>query len=715
MFLNTRISTVVLFVTAIISLCVSRGAAQCPPVYVFTGETNNIKFGKSVSGIGDVDNDGYADFIVGAYGHTDSTGRVYAYSGQTGVLLYILDGESALDYFGWSVGNAGDINNDGVNDVIVGAYGNDVSSVEAGRAYLYSGIDGTPLDTFTGENAGDLFGWAVSGAGDVDNDGFADIIIGAISFAGANGHGKCYVYSGQTRALLFTFQSEGFGDNFGFSVASAGDANNDGFADMIVGADDNNGNTGKAYIFHGSSGPFPINREASSADRIFTGAASGDFFGFAVNGAGDVNNDGFDDVLVGALRNDNINGVDAGKVYVFSGQTGTELYSVIGEATGDWFGTSVAGIGDIDNDGLADFSVGSWRTLDSAGRVYIYSGTGALINTIDGEAIDDRFGLAISGAGDVNNDGVNDLIVGALRSDSGGPESGRAYVYLLGDPDLDGIEAGCDNCPLIANSLQLDSDGDGIGNLCDNCPTVPDLLDLDNDCIADSIDNCPTVFNPGQEDLDSDGRGDACFLPTYLTPLVIVIRDTTTGGPMAKGSGQLVDPELNVTIVDPEGLSIGADSLDVITNTIGDSATYFQINGNDSIVINGPKTGEYQILVVSRAGASNDGELYTTGIRTDGTVEVKFSFLAKPESGVVDTITYETIPYVFGDANGDQATNIADVTFLIARIFSGGEAPPLAEAADANCDATVNIADVTFLIARIFSGGPAPGCGGAGL
>jgi len=401
--------------------------------YTFTGEAAGDYFGYSVSGAGDVNNDGYADLIVGADGNDaggSAAGRAYVYSGQTGGLLYTFTGAAAGDQFGYSVSGAGDVNNDGYADVIVGALYNDVGGTNAGRAYVYSGQSGALLYTFTGAAADDLFGCSVSGAGDVNNDGYADLIVGAwYNDAGGGNAGRAYVYSGQTGNLLYTFTGAAAYDYFGISVSGAGDVNNDGYADLIVGADWNDaggGNAGRAYVYSGQTGALLY---------TFTGEAAGNQFGRSVSGAGDVNNDGYADLIVGAWGND-AGGTSAGRAYVFSSQeicSYEELYAFTGAAAGDQFGNSVSGAGDVNDDGFADLIVSApWNDAggDWAGRAYVYSGqTGGLLYTFTGEAAGDRFGISVSGAGDVNGDGYADLIVGADRNDAGGTDAGRAYVY----------------------------------------------------------------------------------------------------------------------------------------------------------------------------------------------------------------------------------------------------------------------------------------------
>jgi len=397
-------------------------------LYTFTGVAAGDWFGNSVSGAGDVNNDGYADLIVGAVWNDaagSNAGRAYVYSGQTGALLRTFTGAAAGDYFGYSVSGAGDINNDGYADLIVGAYLNDAGGTDAGRAYVYSGQTGALLHTFTGAAAGDLFGYSVSGAGDVNKDGYADLIVGAyLNAAGGTDDGRAYVYSGQTGVLLYTFTGAGAYDQLGVSVSGAGDVNNDGYADLIVGA--NGLGAGRAYVFS--------SQEICSYEELytFTGAAADDMFGYSVSGAGDVNNDGYADLIVGASAND-AGGDAAGRAYVYSGQTGALLYTFTGEAAGDYLGNSVSEAGDVNNDGYSDLIVGADGNDaggDYAGRAYVYSGqTGALLYTFTGEAAGDYLGNSVSEAGDVNGDGYADLIVGAYYNDAGGFQAGRAYVY----------------------------------------------------------------------------------------------------------------------------------------------------------------------------------------------------------------------------------------------------------------------------------------------
>ena len=295
--------------------------------------------------VGDVNGDGKADFIVGARG-ADPGGRAdagsaYVYSGADGSLLYQKDGGAASDRLGVSVSTAGDMNGDGKADFIVGAYYVDPGGrANAGSAYIYSGADGSLLYQRDGGAAGDNFGLSVSTAGDVNGDGKADFIVGAL-WADPGGRfdaGSAYVYSGADGSLLYLRDGGVADDRFGFSVSTAGDVNGDGNADFIVGAfaasPGGRVNAGSAYVYSGADGALLYQRD---------GGAAGDNFGISVSTAGDLNGDGKADFIVGAYLADPGGRLSAGSAYIYSGADGSILYQKDGEAAYDSFGYSVSG------------------------------------------------------------------------------------------------------------------------------------------------------------------------------------------------------------------------------------------------------------------------------------------------------------------------------------------------------------------------------------
>jgi hypothetical protein len=454
---------------------------------IMTGEGINNCFGLSVSGAGDVNNDGYDDVIVGAYYYNSYTGRAYIYYGGSSMdsmADVTMTGEGTNNGFGCSISSAGDVNDDGYDDVIIGAYMYDSF---IGRAYIYYG--GTSMDStadviMTG--AGGSFGFSVSGAGDVNNDGYDDVVIGEPSYGGSVGRihfyyggnpmndtadamivsesyynclgysvsdagdvnndgyddvivgayysnsntGRAYICYGGNLIINDTpdvTMTGGIGDSFGFSVSGAGDVNNDGYDDVIVGARYYNSCTGRAYIYYGGSSM------DSTADVTMTGEGIDNNLGFSVSNAGDVNNDGYDDVIVGASYYDLI----IGHAYIYYGGSSmdsTANVTMKGEGTNNYFGCSVSGGGDVNNDGYDDVIIGAPNYNSYTGRVYIYYGGNPMDLTADvimtGEGTNNYFGCSVSGAGDVNNDGYDDVIVGAYYSNS---STGRAYIYYGGN------------------------------------------------------------------------------------------------------------------------------------------------------------------------------------------------------------------------------------------------------------------------------------------
>jgi len=424
------------------------------PDLILTGQTTFDYFGYSVSTSGDVNGDGYSDVIVGAYGNdaggTDFGSAFIYYGGSpmNNIADVILTGEAADDRFGYSVSIAGDVNDDGYSDVIIGAYGNDAGGSNAGRAYIYFGgpiITNTPDVIFTGLTAGDLFGFSVSSAGDVNGDGYDDLIVGAPgNDAGGSVAGRAYIYFGSENMdsmVDVILTGAAAGDNFGFSVSTAGDVNGDGYSDVIVGAHLNSAggmNAGRAYLYLNSLTGYDI------PDEFFTGAAAGDNLGISVSTAGDVNGDGFDDIIVGAPNND-AGGNNAGRAYIyFGGPMLSNFPNVIltGAAAFDYFGRSVSTAGDVNGDGYDDIIVGAPNNDaggTNAGRAYIYYGGPGMNNIADviltGAAAGDNFGVSVSTAGDVNGDGYSDVIVGASGFNS---NIGRAYIYY-GGPGMNNI------------------------------------------------------------------------------------------------------------------------------------------------------------------------------------------------------------------------------------------------------------------------------------
>ncbi len=411
-------------------------------VHTFDGDSQGDRLGTSVAGAGDVDADGVPDIIAGATaqnGHPSLFGLARVYSGATGAVLYSFDGNTSLDFFGYSVDGAGDVNGDGHADVIVGAPFDDPNGPSSGRAFVFSGFDGSTLHTFDGTAANDQFGLSVAGVGDVNGDGYDDVIIGAWLHDGPGpDSGEATVFSGLDGTVLHAFEGDSSGDNFGRAVSGAGDIDGDGFADVIVGIhrDDNTGlDAGAARVFSGATGAIL---------HTFDGDSAGDRFGYSVSDCGDVDCDGFDDVIIGALEDDN-NGMNSGSARVHSGATGAILHTFDGASADDQLGNAVSGAGDVDADGVPDLVVAAFAE-DSfgsdAGTVRVFSGfDGSVLVTYNGNNPNDRLGWSVSAVGDINGDTISEFAIGARLDEVSPPPAdiGRVFVVdagYTGDPGM---------------------------------------------------------------------------------------------------------------------------------------------------------------------------------------------------------------------------------------------------------------------------------------
>lgn len=397
----------------------------------FDGREVNDHLGASVSGAGDVDGDGIPDLIVGASGaHAPGQleeGSAFVYSGATGGMIWQFSIPSWDEIWGVSVSGAGDVNADGLDDVIVGAFSATGLSSE-GVAFVYSGATGALLWRFDGQGGSAYLGKSVSGAGDVDRDGFDDLIVGATGAPGGLARiGSAYVYSGATGTLIWQFDGQEREDLFGESVSGAGDVDGDGHDDVIVGTSwtDPGGlqDAGSAHVYSGATGALIWQ---------FNGQQRWAHLGNSVSSAGDVDEDGFDDVIVGRELADPGGRREAGSAYIYSGATGTLIRQFDGAKRGDRLGHSVSGAGDADGDGTPDLIVGAINApLTNGGSAYVFSGaTGDLIRRFDGQGNKDRLGVSVSDVGDLNGDGYDEVIVGAYGTEPDGKSgAGSAFVY----------------------------------------------------------------------------------------------------------------------------------------------------------------------------------------------------------------------------------------------------------------------------------------------
>ncbi|MCI0689203.1 MAG: hypothetical protein L0Y54_18520 [Sporichthyaceae bacterium] len=419
---TVRIAAVFILALALGAPAAGAGAQVSTPPGTFvtmTGDQPGEGYGWAASELADIDGDGAAEVIVGNPFHTDAAGTLAGHtdvrSARTGAVIYTIIGQPG-ELHGYAIADAGDVNRDRVTDFIVGAPGAALtcgSNPQPGTAYVYSGADGSTLLTLTGQAAGDQFGGAVAGAGDVNQDGRADVLVGAPCHDGVGADsGRAYVYSGRTGHLLRKYNGRAAGDHFGIGTGSAGQVDRDGRPDHIVGASDaGTGDRGLASVFSGRTGGLLLELDGGP-DTVDAGW-------FFVAGLGDVNGDKRGDLYVGDF-NGGPGGDGRGLAFVFSGKTGTILHRFQGADPGDGAGPGRYA-GDVDGDGRTDVAVGSYLDSDgapAAGSVAVYSGrTGDLLRSYVSTVAGENLGFDALGLGDVTGDGHADLALTAASGD----------------------------------------------------------------------------------------------------------------------------------------------------------------------------------------------------------------------------------------------------------------------------------------------------------
>ena len=491
----------------------------------WTDDSDEVQafYGAALDGAGDVNGDGYDDVILGAYGYddgqTDEGAAFVVYGNASGLDSgpgWEIESDQANAWLGYETAGAGDVNADGYDDIIVGAPKWDNGQTDEGGAWVYYG-SATGVETsssWSGESdqTSANYGWSVASAGDVDGNGADDIIVGAyLASNGQTNEGQAFIYLGASAGLAsspaWTAESNLYKASFGYDVAGMGDVNGDGYDDVIVG-DPNYGwashQRGLVFGYHGAGGG-----PNTAADWTVAGQSSAEF-GWAVAGAGDVNGDGYDDAIVGGPDYDGTHNAQ-GRAVVFHGSSGglstTGDAEVLVEQVGAGAGYDVASAGDVNDDGYADVVVGVPYYTDGEhdeGAAFLYLGSASGIDDTrasweaEGDQDWANFGRGVAGAGDVNGDGLFDLIIAAPSYYNGESQEGQAYLYLGRSTD---------------RTFYLDGDGDGYGDSSAATVTGPGSVLLgyafeDGDC--DDTDpsvhpDIPERCDGGSVDEDCDG------------------------------------------------------------------------------------------------------------------------------------------------------------------------------------------------------------------
>lgn len=389
-----------------------------------------------------------------------------------------------VSHFGYPATGAGDVDGDGFDDLLVGA----MLTTAGGTAYLYRGgpfgLDAQPAFERASTQTGSHFSKGLSSPGDVNGDGFLDLLVGAAEHDdGFSNEGRAWLYPGTgdetyfSSAEIWTADSSQTNTYMARFAVPAGDVNGDGFDDFAVCQHAYNAGSideGRVNVWHGTAGSIPI-----APDWMDESDQADAFFGYALSPRpGDADGDGYDDLLAGAWKWDRGGTSDVGAAFLYrGGPAGLEAeasWMEEGENFGNSFGGSLSFAGDVNGDGYDDAIVGAYRLgMDDRGRAYLYTGgpaglSASAVWTYDGTS-QDRLGMGVGAAGDVNGDGYDDLLVGAYSANAGGDDAGRVLLFLggpggpalapswewIGD-EVDGYAGGT-----VASAGDVNGDGSG--------------------------------------------------------------------------------------------------------------------------------------------------------------------------------------------------------------------------------------------------------------
>ncbi len=629
--------------------------------FVVNGVNALDQSGFAVSGAGDVNNDGFGDFIIGAryadagatrsgetyvvFGGTDvGVGGSFDLSSLDGTNGFMVGGSDFNDQSGSAVSDLGDVNGDGIDDLLIGAPLSDkgnTNPTSEGESYVIFGastgfddaimasaLNGSNGFVLAGIDPGDRSGLAVSGAGDFNGDGVNDLLIGAfladpgntsagetyVVFGGSTlGSGGLFDLAGLNGSNGFILEGRGGFDRSGRSVSSAGDVNNDGFDDLIVGAvspsPNGQSSAGQSYVVLGTSGATPTNLGVSSLDGRNGFALNGvdpfDLAGLSVSGAGDVNGDGIDDFMIGAERADVDGDSDAGEVYVVFGSTEFG-------ATG------------------ADASI-ELSSLDGSNGF-----------VLQGDDANDLTGRSLSDLGDVNGDGIDDLLVSAVLADPHGSNNAGISYVVYGSQDIGGSGAwslssldgangfainGIDPDDLSGQSVSGvgDVNGDGLNDLIIGAyladpggrnASGESYVVFGRDATAPtvaitSLDGTNTDTNPFtatftfSEDVTGFDANDILVSGGILNgPVSMIDARTYTAAFMGDGPGVLSIDVVRGAAQD--GAGNGSDAANpFLINVTEDTLALSSLNGSNGFVLHGISNGDQSGFAVSGAGDVN--------------------------------------------------------------------------------------------------------------
>lgn len=460
--------------------------------------------------------------------------RLLVYSGKDGHLIHSLSGTPG-GQLGRATGPAGDVDGDLFADVFGGAPYDSTGGVLAGAAHVYSGRDGSTKYVFLGSAPFDAFGNSGCGIGDADLDGFTDVAVGAREAdTGGLDAGRVRLYSGVDGHLIWTVDGGAPGDFFGWEICAAGDVNGDGRDDVLVSARDSDVGGTNAGSVRTLSG-------AGGVTLIeFPGWLQGVNamgWGWSIAGGGDTDSDGFGDVVIGSVHDD-ANGLDSGSVRVYSGKTGTLLHFFVGDQPYSFFGWSVSTGSDVDADGYSDILAGArfHPTIYGPGMARVHSGkTGLPLFTVASGVVGDEFGLAVALPGDLDGNGRGDVVVGAYGHDNFSGTA-RAYATTGSCGPIASFGSGCIGSAGIAPALAFTG-----------CPTPFGLVSI-TVAAAPAPTLALVVFGLSQAEIPMGGGCDLLVAPLLPPTIALNVPTTGVGGGSITASGFLPEAASGATM-----------------------------------------------------------------------------------------------------------------------------------------------------------------------
>ena len=715
--------------------------------------SDDDQFGVSVASIGDLDGDGVTDLAVGAYGDDDgglNRGAVHImFMNTDGTVDSTVEINSSTangptlsddDQFGVSVASIGDLDGDGVTDLAVGAYGDDDGGLNRGAVHImFMNTDGT-VDSTVEINSStangptlsnfDYFGVSVASIGDLDGDGVTDLAVGAyLDDDGGSDRGAVHIMfmntDGTVDSTVEINSSTANGptlsddDQFGVSVASIGDLDGDGVTDLAVGAyldDDGGSDRGAVHImFMNTDGTVDSTVEINSSTANGPTLSNNDYFGVSVASIGDLDGDGVTDLAVGAYLDDD-GGSDRGAVHIIfindmrtAGNGSVDSTVEINSSTAngptlsnnDYFGTSVAAIGDLDGDGVTDLAVGAYQDGDGGsnrGAVHImFMNTDGTVDstveinssTANGPTLSnfDYFGVSVASIGDLDGDGVTDLAVGAYLDDDGGSDRGAVHIMFMNtDGTVDStveINDSTTNGPALSDDDLFgasvasigDLDGDGVTDLAVGAYLDDDggsyrgavhIMFMNADGTVDSTveindftTNGPALSNNDSfgfsvasiGDLDGDG----------VTDLAVGAYQDGDGGPN-RGAVHIMFMNTDGTVDSTVEINSSTTNGPALSNNDSFGFSVASIGDLDGDGVTDLAVGAYQ----DDDGGSDRGAVHIMFMNTDGTVDSTVEINDSTTNGpaLSDDDLFGASVASIGDLDGDGVTDLAVGAFL---------------------------------------------------